>query len=209
VRHLDPQPDHQVPIGSLPSHFRNRAQAFPEHCGYLKADASKVAAWAERLAALGPGVKIGLSWQGGVGHTGRLRRSLTLEQLLPLLRLPGMHFVSLQYTDVAAEIAEIAKRHGIQIHHWPEAIDDYDETAALVCALDQTLTVCTAIVHLTGALGRPATVMVPFGSDWRYGASSERMPWYPSVHLIRQRAIGDWSNVLQTVMQKLRHSASA
>jgi len=207
VRHLDPQPDYQVPIGSLPSRFRNHVQAFPAHAGYLRADAAKVAAWRERLATLGPGLKIGLSWQGGVGHTGRLRRSLTLEQLLPLLRLPGMHFVSLQYTDVAAEIAGLAKRHGIQVHHWPEAIDDYDETAALVCALDQVLTVCTAIVHLTGALGRPATVMVPFGSDWRYGASGARMPWYPSVRLIRQRAIGDWANVLEAVMQRLRQSA--
>src|SRR6185312_2277935 len=79
-------------------------------------------------------------------------------------------------------------RHRLKVHHWQEAIDDYDQTAALVSALDGVLTVCTAIVHLSGALGRPALVMVPFGADWRYGASGERMVWYPSVRLVRQRA---------------------
>jgi ADP-heptose:LPS heptosyltransferase len=93
----------------------------------------------------------------------------------------------------------LRKRHGITVHHWQEAIDDYDETAALVCALDCVLTVCTSLVHLTGALGRPAIVMVPFGSDWRYGAQGDRMLWYPSVRLVRQAAVGDWSTVLETV----------
>jgi ADP-heptose:LPS heptosyltransferase len=124
---------------------------------------------------------------------------LTLEQLLPLLRVAGVHFVSLQYTEVDDEIRALAARHGITVHHWQGAIDVYDETAALVCALDRVVTVCTALVHLTGALGRPAIVMVPFGSDWRYGAQGERMLWYPSVRLLRQRAIGDWSPVIESV----------
>ena len=199
VNHLEPRPDYQVPMASLPGHFRRRVEDFPQHSGYLAPDEGKVAAWKRRLDALGPGPKLGLSWQGGVGHTGRARRSLTLEQLLPLLRLAGVHFVSLQYTEVGDEIRALAARHGITVHHWQGAIDVYDETAALVCALDRVVTVCTALVHLTGALGRPAIVMVPFGSDWRYGAQGERMPWYPSVRLIRQRAIGDWPPVIEAV----------
>ena len=203
VNHIEPRPGYQMPIGSLPGFFRRNPGEFPEHQGFLKADPAKVSRWQARLEALGPGPKIGLSWQGGVGHTGRTRRSLTLEELLPVLRLPGAHFISLQYTDVAGEIQAFISSTGINIHHWQEAIDDYDETAALVCALDSVLTVCTAIVHLCGALGRPAIVMVPFGSDWRYGASGERMAWYPSVRLVRQERIGDWSNVLAEVSRRL------
>jgi tetratricopeptide (TPR) repeat protein len=198
VNRLQPRPDYQVPIGSLPLHFRPGVEAFPSHRGYLGADEGKVAAWKSRLQALGPGPKIGLSWQGGVGHTGKARRSLTLEQLAPLLRRDA-HFVSLQYTDVQAEVSDLRQRHGITVHHWQEAIDDYDETAALVYALDKVVTVCTAIVHLTGALGRPAIVMVPFASDWRYGAEGTGMFWYPSHRLVRQSAIGEWSPVLDTV----------
>jgi tetratricopeptide (TPR) repeat protein len=199
VNHLEPRPQFQMPIGSLPGFFRKSLQAFPQHQGFLSADPAKVSQWRSRLDALGPGPKIGLSWQGGVGHTGRLRRSLSLAQLAPVLGVPGRHFVSLQYTDVKTEIENAP----VRVHHWQEAIDDYDETAALVCALDNVLTVCTAIVHLCGALGRPAIVMVPFGSDWRYGASGERMAWYPSVSLVRQSRMGDWSSVLADVSRRL------
>lgn len=203
VQRIQPRPDVQVAAGSLACRLRRAEGDFPQHQGFLQADTESAAVWRTRLAALGPGRKIGLSWQGGVGFTGRKRRSLTLEQLLPILRLPGIQFVNLQYTDVREEMRALQSRHGVKVHHWQEAIDDYDQTAALVAALDSVLTVCTAIVHLTGALGRPALVMVPFGPDWRYGAAGERMIWYPSVRLLRQRRIGDWSEVLQEVSSSI------
>jgi len=67
--------------------------------------------------------------------TRRRLRSLRLLDLLPVLGVPGVQFVSLQYMESAAEIREVRAAHGMQVHHWQEAIDDYDETAALVCAL--------------------------------------------------------------------------
>ena len=203
VQRIQPRPDVQVAAGSLACRFRRSASEFPQHQGFLRADAEKVGAWRARLDALGPGRKIGLSWQGGVGFTGRKRRSVSLEQLLPVLRLPGLQFVNLQYTDVREEMRALQSRHGVKVHHWQEAIDDYDQTAALVTALDSVLTVCTAIVHLSGALGRPALVMVPFGADWRYGAAGARMIWYPSVRLVRQRRVGEWSQVVEEVSSSI------
>jgi tetratricopeptide (TPR) repeat protein len=203
VTRLDPPPHLQIAAGSLGRHFRRSLEEFPEHRGFLTADSASVERWRQRLEALGPGRKIGLSWQGGVGFTGKRRRSLTLEQLLPVLRLPATHFVSLQYTDVQEELRALESRHGMRVHHWKEAIDDYDQTAALVRALDGVLTVCTAIVHLSGGLGQRALVMVPFGADWRYGASGERMPWYPSVRLVRQRQVGLWNDVFDEVARRI------
>jgi tetratricopeptide (TPR) repeat protein len=203
ITRVEPRPDLQVAAGSLARRFRRHQSDFPQR-PFLQADAAAVAAWKSGLDALGPGRKIGLSWRGGVGLTGKKRRSFSLEQLLPLLRIPGVQFVNLQYTDVAEEIQTLEKRHSLRVHHWQEAIDDYDQTAALVCALDGVLTVCTALVHLTGALGRPALVMVPFGADWRYGGSGERMVWYPSVRLVRQQHVGEWTDVLEEVSRRIR-----
>jgi len=203
VTRLEPKPDLQAAAGSLARCFRRSIEEFPAHRGFLKADPGSVSGWRATLEGLGPGLKIGLSWQGGVGYTGKTRRSLSLEQLLPVLRLPGIQFVNLQYTDARQEMSELESRHSVRVHHWQQAIDDYDQTAALVCALDGVLTVCTAIVHLTGALGRPALVMVPFGADWRYGATGERMAWYPSVRLLRQQRVAEWNDVLHEVSRRL------
>lgn len=195
--------DLAIRAGSLPRLFRRSLQAFPQHPGYLRADPARVERMRARLAALGPGRAIGLSWRGGTRRSRAPLRSLTLERLLPLLRIPGIHWVSLQYDAGAGEVDAFARQHGIDLVHWQDAIDDYEDTAALACALELTISVCTAIVHLCGALGRPVRVMAPYSPEWRYGARGERMPWYPSARVIRQRSPGDWDGVLQEIGREL------
>jgi hypothetical protein len=191
--------DYQIPAGSLPLVFRTRPEDFPRHSGYLLADPARVEHWRARLASLGAGRWIGVSWRGGVPKSGRERRSLPLAALKPLLQVPGTRFVSLQYGDVEAEVGALERNHGIRVEHWPEVIASADETAALLGALDRTVSVCTALVHLAGALGRPVSVLVPAVPEWRYGARGEGMPWYPSVRLFRQSVPGDWQPVIEAV----------
>jgi hypothetical protein len=200
---LDPQPDLQIPIGSLPRFLRRRVQDFPSRRAYLYPDPQKVAQWRRRLGALGPGRKLGLSWRGGLLKTGRARRSIELGSLSGLMALPGIRFVSLQYDAASDEVDRFTRLPGAQLVHWQEGLADYDETAALVCALDGVISVCTAIVHLTGALGRPALVMAPLSPEWRYAMSAETMLWYPSVRIVRQARPGDWSGVLARVIAEL------
>jgi tetratricopeptide (TPR) repeat protein len=197
-------PDYHIQAGNLPGFFRRSLADFPRHDGYLAADPERVARWRERLAALGPGAKIGLSWRGGTRFTRRSLRSLRLVDLLPILSVPGLRFVSLQYGDYAEDFETLRRETGIEVVHWPEAIADYEETAALCVALDLTVSVCTAVIHLNGGLGRPVWVMVPAVPEWRYGVEGDAMPWYPSVRLIRQEARGDWSDVFQRVSGDLR-----
>jgi len=198
-----PPPDCKVAIGSLPRHLRTSHGSFPRHDGYLRADPGRVAYWRARLAALGAGPKIGLSWRGGSASSKQIYRSVALSGLLPLFRLSGMHFVSLQYTDCAAEMAALQAEHGVHVHHWQEAISDYDETAALVSALDQVVSVQTAVVHLAGALGRPVWAMVPAAPEWRYQRSGERLPWYPTLRLFRQSTLGEWRDVVERLRVEL------
>ena len=193
------RPDVKIAAGSLPALFRPDAASFPTHDGYLRADPARVAHWRTRLDALGPGPKIGLSWRGGLAVSGRWRRSIELHRLAPLLRHQDCNWINLQYDDCGAEIERARGEPGVSIAHWQDAIDDLDEMAALVSALDLTLSVCNTTVHLGGALGRPVWVMAPFVPDWRYGVDGERMAWYPSVRMFRQRGYGDWTSVIDEV----------
>jgi tetratricopeptide (TPR) repeat protein len=197
-------PDFEIPIGSLPLHFRRNLSDFPAHSGYLAADPGRVAYWRRRLDALGPGLKVGFSWQGGTTRTRRRLRSISLDEWMPLLLQPGSRFISLQYGDVAPAITAFGQKSGIEVIHWQEAIDDYDETAALIEALDVTVSVCTSAIHLAGALGRPVLVVVPVGPEWRYGIAGAHMAWYPSVRIFRQRTFGEWPPVIDELAHHLR-----
>lgn len=196
-----------IESGSLPLRLRRTRADFPEHGGYLQADAQKVCRWRARVDALG-GPAVGISWRGGTDRSRRRLRSPAFEDLQPLLASPGIHWVSLQYDARPEEIDALARMADGRLQHWQEAIDDYDETAALVAALDRTVTVCTAIVHLAGALGRPVIVMAPYAPEWRYGLGSERMSWYPSVRVLRQPARHAWAPLVARVADGLERRGS-
>jgi Tfp pilus assembly protein PilF len=195
--------DYQCALGSLPRWLRSTQAEFPVHSGYLEAEPGRIAHWRARLAQLGGGAKIGLSWRGGTRKTGATRRSLALAQLAPLFACSGLRFVSLQYTDCTPEIETLRAQTGHVVQRWPEAVADYDETAALISALDGVVSVCTAVVHLAGALGKPVWVMAPAVPEWRYGTTGESVPWYPSISVLRQPHTGEWEPVVAEVAQRL------
>lgn len=200
--------DRQIPMGSLPGLFRKRQEEFPRHAGYLRAAPERIAYWRSRLDALGPGPKIGISWRGGIATTRRHLRSLSLDEFLPILRQPAS-FVSLQYGDCAADLNALGREHGLTLPHWQEALDDYDETAALVCALDLVVSVCTAVIHLAGALGKPVWVLVPVVAEWRYLDRGETLPWYPSARLFRQTVAGQWQEPIRQLAENCERWAKA
>lgn len=196
--------DFQIASGSLPRLYRQSRESFPRHSGYLVADPRRVTYWRDRVRQLGPGLKVGFSWRGGTIHTRNKLRSLGITQLLPLLGLSGVQFVSLQYGDCQNELSSFSSSHGFVVNHWPDAVDDIDEAAALVCALDLTISVQTAVVHLCGALGRPVWAMVPAVAEWRYQCSGETSPWYPSLRIFRQSTLGQWHDVIDRIMLELQ-----
>lgn len=205
------QTDPGIPVdvrsyaASLPRYLRNSLKDFPDHQGYLKADPERSAYWRERLAGLGDGLKVGISWRGGTVHSFTGKRTLSLDALLPVLSIPGVRWVNLQYGSRAEEIVAFQDSSGIPIADWQEAVDgDYDETAALVSSLDLVISVCTSVVHLGGALGRPLWVMAPYVPEWRYGLKGESLPWYPSVRMYRQAVPGAWEPVVAHVETALR-----
>jgi tetratricopeptide (TPR) repeat protein len=196
-------PDCKVAIGSLPHFFRRTRAEFPAHTGYLYADEAKVARWRAKLDRLPGRRKVGISWRGGLASSRRSLRSIPLEQWAPVLTVPGADFVSLQYVDPDRELDALG-RTGIEVHEWSEAIEDYDETAALVASLDLVISVQTAIVHLAGALGTPVWALIPAAPEWRYGAAGASMVWYPAVKLVRQAVLGRWDPVIQAIAGDLR-----
>jgi Flp pilus assembly protein TadD len=195
--------DYSVPIDCLPSYFRNKNEDYPG-TPYLKADPERRLQWRSLFDTMRKPV-IGLSWTGGRKNTGKKKRSLTLDQLEPILRSVDATWVSLEYVDHADHIEAFTKRTGIEIKEWKRATQtqDYDDTAALVAELDCVVSVTTAVIHLAGALGKDCFCLVPSLPRWWYGLEGDTSRWYKSLRMYRQPK-DDWSKPIKEISNVLK-----
>lgn len=199
-----PAHDLQCPLLSLPFACQTRLENIPATTPYLFSDAARRAAWGERLGEPSR-PRIGLVWSGNPQHKNDHNRSLALSELLPWLP-PEFDYLCLQKDVREADQALLAASG---IRHFGEALTDFAETAALCASLDLLISVDTSVVHLAGALGKPAWVLLPQVPDWRWLLERDDSPWYPAMRLYRQMQAGDWSSVLRRVQGDLLHWRSA
>jgi tetratricopeptide (TPR) repeat protein len=203
----DPDPAYDLfcPLMSLPARLGLTLPdaSMPEP--YLRADPADIVRWRVRLAGL-PGRKVGLVWAGDP-RTGTLsltqmdhRRSMTLDQLAPVLAVPNVTFVSVQKGAASAQAA------GRNIEDWTAELDDFADTAALIQALDLLITVDTSAAHAAGALGRPVWVLNRFDRCWRWMMDRTDTPWYPTMRLFTQTRFGVWDDVVAEVAAALAAS---
>ena len=198
--------DVHCPLMSLPKVFGTTLATVPAGVPYLHADAGEAARWRARLEGEGPARRVGLVWAGHGSHQKDRARSLPLSALAPLAAVAGVRYYSLQLGEPAAQAT--APAAGVSTTDWTAELHDFAATAALVSQLDLVITVDTAVAHLSGALGQPTWVLVPFASDWRWLLEREDSPWYPTVRLFRQSAVGQWAEPIRRVAGQLRSWAS-
>ena len=195
--------DSHIRMGSLGYTYRRDISSFPG-TPYLIPDPERVAQWKERIS-LEPGkLRVGISWRGGSSTTNGADRSMALEQLTSLLDREDCTFISLQYGEVEVEVAAFNEGRSRKLFCFEKKeIEDFEDFAGLIGALDCVISVQNTTVHTCGALGKPCFAMLPFRPEWRYGASGDTMPWYKSVKLFRQIHDGQWSDVIEHISERL------
>jgi tetratricopeptide (TPR) repeat protein len=194
----DPTPRHDLhcPLMSLPLVFGTTPITVPAPIPYLQADPKDVALWSERLGARRR-ARIGLVWSGRRFPPINHARDMTFEAIRPLLALDA-DFICLQ-----TELSDAERK---QFSSSPNAVplkkglEDFADTAGLLENLDLVISVDTAIAHLAGALGKPVWVMNRYATCWRWLLNRSDSPWYPTLRLFRQPALGDWDWVIREVM---------
>lgn len=193
-----PPIDFHCPLMTVPAIVGTTEATIPSEVPYLRADPALVPAWRERLGA--GALNVGIAWAGNPKHTNDHNRSMPLASLRAV-DAPGCRFVTVQPGLGDADRALLAQ--------WPSAIDlgselrSFDDTAALIEALDLVVTIDTSIAHLAGALGKPVWLLLAHVPDWRWMLERTDSPWYPSARLYRQAAPRDWASVVDSVRRDL------
>lgn len=199
-----PVPPHAafVTLLSLPLLFGTTADTIPADVPYLSPDPARVERWRQRLGTR-TGLRVGLVWGGRPTHYNNRNRSLSLEQFAPLgAAAADVTFYALQKGPPADQAA--TPPAGLPVVDLGPELDDFADTAAVLSELDLLVSADTAVVHLAGALGRPAWVLLPFVPDWRWLLGRDDSPWYPTLRLFRQPARGDWATPIAAVAAALR-----
>ena len=190
--------DFHAPLLSIPGLLATTLETLPSATPYLFARPDLVAQWASRLPR--DGHRVGIVWQGNPHAKADLGRSFPLAMFAALTENPSVRLISLQ------------KGHGLdQLDGTIPVIrldgydrGDFQDTAALITALDLVITSDTSVAHLAGALGRPVWIVLKHVPDWRWLMERTDSPWYPSARLFRQKVRGDWPGVFAEVAAALR-----
>lgn len=179
----------KIEAGGLGEFYRRDDESFPKE-PFLIADPEQRIQWRALLDSLPDKPNIGIAWHAGKVKTKGGERSMSLEDMLPMLKYDA-NWISLEYhVPDESEISNFSQKHGIDVYRFPHGTetDDYDNTAALVSELDLVVSVTTTVVDLCGALGKECWAIVPENAPWRY---CDEPIWYPNQSFYRQVA-GEW-----------------
>ena len=184
-----PDIDYVVSVCSLPGCFELEPDTIKPEIPYLKVNEKLVEEYAKRLPK---GTKIGFCWSAEEACTARKHRSMTTEEAGKLVTR-NHNWISLQYKETPPE----------GVLQFPDMVDGWDKTAALVSLCDLVITVDTAIGHLAGALGKPCWLLLGVNHDWRWLRNRTDSVWYPTMRIFRETKPLTWGNVIRDVREAL------
>lgn len=201
----DERPTRRLEMAGLGEFFASRPRRGP---GYLQACPARRAMWRAWMDKEGRGLpRVGIAWTGGSWKTQRHRRSVPYDDIQRLMLGQAVDFVNLEYEPRRTEL-ETAPAPVLNPDWATKKGADYDDTAAIAAECDLVISPTTSLVDLCGALGVPVWVMCDATPQWRYSedAGADRMWWYESAKVYRQKQIGDWGPVIAAVGADLRRA---
>jgi tetratricopeptide (TPR) repeat protein len=195
--------DCQIALQSLPRLMHITLDNIPNQVPYLQIPKSHQEKWSGKLPNDGK-LKVGVVWCG-VMYNEEDFRSRSLEVFHPLLKIPDIHFVSLQKGNAASE----KPSEGVSWFDFSADLNDFADTGALIQNLDLVISVDTSVAHLAAALAKPTWVLIPAQSDFRWLLNRTDSPWYPTMRLFRQPRKVPWPDIFQKVTEALAEYAAA
>lgn len=200
--------DRQIQIGSLNRRYRMTPEKFPNPHKFLIPDPERVEDFRRRLKALPGEIKVAVLWRGRLPI---LDPSVEIdyllpEQLVPILKLPGLTFISVQYDAEGnlahQEIEELREKYGVVVHEFDDldTFNDLDGVAALLEACDVALGPKTATLHIAGGLGKPTLRWS--GSPDHFCLGQLQYPLTPSVRSLALAPIYDKDEIVRLLLEQ-------
>ena len=194
--------DYHLPMGSLYKHFLDDIIKDPKPDAYLVPDPDRVNYWKERLKSLGKGPYIGIAWKSSNISSNRLQNYAPIHEWSPVLTIPEVTFINLQYKDYAEDLAKVKDEFGVTVHNF-EDLDQFnniDDVAALCSALDMVTTNHGTAPLISAAVGTSTKLANWKQSPWNTIINNPRGP---SVDIFERNTSEPWDNVLNLIRKDI------
>jgi tetratricopeptide (TPR) repeat protein len=194
--------DFHLPMGSLYKHFLNEILQNPKLDAYLIPDPVRVNFWKKRLKSLGKGPYIGVCWKSSVVSAYRLQHYPPISEWSPVLGIPDVTFINLQYTDFADDLAKVKDELGVTVHNF-EDLDQYnnvDDVVALCAALDMGVTTKVTPMIFTSGVGTPTKIV-----NWQQSIWNNILfnPVSSSVDMFERNTWEPWDNIFNLIAEDI------
>ncbi len=158
-----------------------------------------------KLAALGSGPYIGVTWRAGV-RTRTLYKEAPLNRLAQTFKTIPATVLILQRQPLAGEIEAFAQALGRPAHDLSTLNEELEAMLALLALIDEYVGVSNTNMHLRAGVGKTAKVLVPAPPEWRWMAEGKESPWFPGFAVYRQGYDGSWKEAFDMLATDLRRA---
>ena len=194
--------DVHLPMGSLYRHFIEEILKKPKVDPYLVPDPVRVNFWKERLNSLGKGPYIGVSWKSSNITPDRLPNYASISEWYPILTIPDVTFINLQYVDFADDLQKIKDNFGITVHHFDDLdqFNNIDDVAALSAALDMVVSTKVTPPIITSGVGTPTKI-----ANWRQSPWNNILlnPTSLTVDIFERDTFETWENTFCLIKEDI------
>ena len=194
--------DFHLPMGNIYKNFIQEICNNHKVENYLIPDPVRVKFWKERLKSLGNGLYIGVSWKSGNMSHGRLPNYCKISELYPILNIPDVTFINLQYINFEYDLKKVKEDLGIIVHNFEDLdhYDDIDDVAALCSALDVIVSTKTTVPLISSGVGTLTKLANWKQSPWNNILSNPKGQYID----IYDRSTGEtWDNIFHLILQDI------
>jgi len=194
--------DFHLPMGSLYKHFIPEISQNSKVDAYLIPDPFRVKFWSKRLNSLGKGPYIGISWKSSNMEPARLSNYSHISDWSPILKIPDVTFINLQYKDFKDDLTTIQDELGVTVHNFHD-LDHYnniDDVAALCAALDMVVSIRNTVPLISVGVG--TSTKLP---SWRQSTWNNVLhnPVGLSAHLFERNTWEPWDDVFRLIAEDI------
>lgn len=154
---------------------------------YLKPSVKHIRKWKKILPE---GKKICIKWFGNKEYDQDIYRSIP-ENVMKKINKKEAHLISVQLEGLGT----------LDAFDCAPMIESIEDTLAIITLCDFTVSSCTSVAHMSGALGTNTIVCPPIATYYIWmGRSDGKSHWYgDNLHVVRQKEHKNWDKVMERV----------